>query len=198
MCSCCRQSCVVETVSLLTNETTVDYFSDQLDTILLSILPLMIVGHHGNHMCWRIIKEVAGSSLSKAHPLLQDLKSVKTSQGTSKCNGHGSINGVLCEVWKLLKKGSKDGDTLCEAHQVLVNNLAKQLVKMDNNRQMSIVCCNITNLFITKLHISQVKLFVEVLKSGDDYLLHFLIVPILGVAIATQISHIKGPSLTSS
>lgn len=133
MCICCRQSCVVAAVGLLTNETTVDHFSDQLDRIIISILPLMIVGYHGSDMCGRVVKEVSGSSLSKTYPLLQDLKSVKTSKGTSKCNGHGSINGVLCKVWKLLKKGSKDGDTLCEAHQVLVDNLAKQLIKMDDN-----------------------------------------------------------------
>lgn len=84
LCLLLRQLCVVEAVSLLTHQVCVDHFPHQLDTLLLSLLPLMVVGYHGNDMSGRVLKAVAGSGLSRVHPLLQDLKSVKTSQGT--CN----------------------------------------------------------------------------------------------------------------
>ena len=76
-----RQSCVLVAVSLITSEQFCESYSKELDNVVLAILPLMLLGYHGNSECSHILKIVSESSLSKCHPLLRNLNTIAVNEG---------------------------------------------------------------------------------------------------------------------
>ena len=76
-----RQSCILVAVSLLTSEQFCESYSDELDNMVLAILPLMLLGYHGNSECSRILKIVSESPLSKCHPLLKKFNTIAINEG---------------------------------------------------------------------------------------------------------------------
>ena len=76
-----RQSCVLVAVSLITSEQFCESYSKELDNVVLAILPLMLLGYHGNSECSHILKIVSESSLSKCHPLLRNVNTIAINEG---------------------------------------------------------------------------------------------------------------------
>ena len=108
------QSCALRATGILGSQILLDSAPDSVDDVVITLLPLLFVGRHGNQFVSDVGNVLVTSALGRTHPLLVGMEAVIASEGEWSLP---SIDNEPPSKYALTAKH----ELLIRAHQVMLS-----------------------------------------------------------------------------